>query len=205
MEHTVTRMNGTRFQPDNEESASPTPVTYKELEFLFRILRGKGHEYEHYESSFEKTVRDVFIDEKINFLYEPLKFRIHDLDKLKPWEYTYTPDFLLEMKVNGKVVIVEAKGRKYFDDSIFRKYSLFMKQYSDRFYFVIITDMPYDSISKGLGKLGNGSKISNEIWNVNHIHQGDNWKEHEEEEKKFIKIKLDNLAAKTHMLILRTV
>lgn len=185
------------------DSRAKTPITYAELESLFNLLRNEGHEYEHYGSSFEKTVRDVLIEKRIKFLYEPIKFRIPESTKPMTWEYTYTPDFLLKLRVDGKLVLVEAKGCKYFDDNIFIKYPLFMKQYGDRFYFIIITDMPPDKILEGLKKHGGNSKISDEIWNVSHIHHGDDWKEHEEEEKAFIKGKLEELMVKAGMRMLR--
>ncbi len=200
MEHTATRLG--EFQHASEDSPI-APTTYRDIEFLFRVLRGRGHEYEHYESSFERTVSDVLIAEKINFLYEPLKFRIHESDKLRSWERTYTPDFLLNMRIDGKIVLVEAKGRKYFDDHIFTKYSLFMQQYSDRVYFIIITDMPDQSIVKRLCRQEEHSEIANEIWNVSHIHQGYNWEEYEEKEKEFIRRKLKELMEKPSVCMLR--
>ncbi len=201
MEHTGT--DTVRKQQAFADSKDAPVTTTTTLESLFNLLRGKGHEYEHYGSSFEKTVRDTLIEEQLTFLYEPIKFRIPSLDLPRSWEYTYTPDFLLKVKVDGKLVLIEAKGRKYFDSNIFTKYPLFMQQYGDRFYFIIITDLQPEKILEGMNTYGKNSKIADEIWNVSHIHQGDNWKAHEEEEKAFIRARLAELMVKSGMRMLR--
>jgi hypothetical protein len=202
VEHTATRIESGKFQITDEPTQSTSP-TYKELNTLFKLLRGKGHKYEHYESSFEKTVRDALIDESITFLYEPLKFRIPKEDKIGTWEYTYTPDFLLNIRIEGKPVIIEAKGRKYFDENIFTKYPLFLEQYGKRFYFIIITDMPTENILEGVRKYSGDKKIADEIWDVSHIHQGVNWENFKQEESAFIKVKIEALIAKSDIHLLR--
>jgi len=90
--------------------------------------------------SLERFVAEGLVKRKIPFEYEPLEFRLSSIPGEPP---TFKPDFILDIKIRGKKVILEPHGNWDNERNVIgfiRKLSLFKKNYGE--YFVLILIVP---------------------------------------------------------------
>ncbi len=108
-------------------------------------------------SSFEERVEDILNKIQIKHITQH-HINYSDENGSKMWTdesgqqrpYIYTPDFDLESpKYQGKTVILEPHGGRYFNDKFFEKMIRFMdsKEHNSDYYLIMITDRPVAEIN----------------------------------------------------------
>ncbi len=122
----------------------------------------------NYASSFETFMRDLLEQSKIPFLYEKVSFML--TDKITKRQFKYTPDFITELETNGKTVIVETHGAKYFDERNLVKFSEFMKRYGARYHLILVTDISPEKLERKMQQCGISGPIASEIWHTNGLY-----------------------------------
>ncbi len=108
-------------------------------------------------SSFEERVEDILNNLQIRHITQH-HINYSDSNGSKTWTdetgqqkpYIYTPDFDLDSpKYNGKTVILEPHGGRYFKDKFFDKMIRFMdsKEHNSDYYLIMITERPVEEIN----------------------------------------------------------
>ena len=120
-----------------------------------------------FSSKFEANIAATMGVLGIDFHYKGLQFYMEYGDTI----LTYTPDFVLDERVNGKQVLIEPHGKKYIDKRFIEKMHAFEKSSAGRDYYnIIITDkMPKkpDKFKIELRKYGyKPEDICKEVWSV---------------------------------------
>lgn len=134
----------------------------KEGTELKDLLRkdGRGTSAE-YSSSFETFMAGVLKSIGVPFIYEKVSFTLHD--GKTGAQYRYTPDFITDLSVGGKPVVIETHGKQYFSEKDMQKFSDFVRQYGSRYYLVIVTDIKPGQLNDRAQAYGIG-KMADEIW-----------------------------------------
>lgn len=96
-------------------------------------------------SKFERNIAEIFALEGVGYSSNVQRFVVGTDPEGNDIEYT--PDFITDIKINGKTLVVEVHSMKFFDKKSFlEKYRAFHEIYGKDYYFVIFTDMPVEGI-----------------------------------------------------------
>ncbi len=114
-------------------------------------------------SDFERDVAHSLVKAGLAYEYEPYKFFVEIDGRVR----MFVPDFrITNAKMGGKEIILEPHGAAFTDDYFFKKLNAFMdsKEHDSR-YFVLITNMSKEEMTRRLAKLGMKlSDIADDIW-----------------------------------------
>ncbi len=123
-------------------------------------------------SMYEEAFKECLLDLGVRSYYEPFHLWVGPYHGR---ELTYTPDFLTDLSLNGRHVLLEphplrlSKHNRIHND--LSKFERFKLRYGKEFYFVLASDMDYDVIHhRSRMSL---SKFSDEYWEIPHIWQDD--------------------------------
>lgn len=86
----------------------------------------------------ERFVAEELEKRKISFDYEPIEFKLSTTPGEPP---TYKPDFILDVNIDGKKIILEPHGNWKREDRVtnfVRKLSFFKKRYGENFILILI-------------------------------------------------------------------
>ena len=118
---------------------------------------------EHVGSSFEGAIIEKFNEQKIEYKTDWYAFKLFAGKK----PITFRPDFATNLKVQGKRILIEPHGAKYFNKEFIEKMTAFMQSpYHSNYYLIIITDTTKAEINSILSAMHNTTytAICDEIW-----------------------------------------
>jgi hypothetical protein len=123
-------------------------------------------------SMYEEAFKECLLDLGVRSYYEPFHLWVgpyHGRD------LTYTPDFLTELSLNGRQVLLEPHplrlSKHYRIHNDISKFEKFKSMYGKRFYFILASDICDETIHhRSRTPI---SKFADEYWEVPHIWQDD--------------------------------
>ena len=126
-------------------------------------------------SAYEEIFKECLLDLGVKSYYEPFSLWV---GPCHGGDLTYTPDFLTELSLNGRQVLLEphplrlSKHHRIHNDIM--KFEKFKSKYGGRFYFILASDLCDDTIhERARTPL---YKFSDEYWEVPHIwHDSTGW------------------------------
>ncbi len=120
-------------------------------------------------SRYEEVFRTCLLEADISSSYEPFRFYLHKYSEGK--EITYTPDFVTELTVNGKTVLLEPhpmrsmpRGQIVRDLS---KFHSFMELAGKQYHLVLASDLPPGMLKQYVHFQGN--RFFSEYWQIPHL------------------------------------
>jgi hypothetical protein len=144
-----------------------------------------------YRSGFESFTEDMLRISSVGFSYGKTAFSMDDPSN-PGGQRTYVPDFITNLTIGGKTVLLEPHSKNLFSRRHREKFGAFMRDYGNEYYLVIITDM-----ARGDLKGAHGSKIANEIWFVGDLDRWRRGADHLTEEDRFVLAKIRELVKKS--------
>lgn len=128
-------------------------------------------------SRFERIFKRAILDLGISSCYEPYRFKVM-VPNEQIQSITYTPDFVAELLVCGRQVILEPHSllfqqRRDMHLSI-RKYARFKEQWGSMFYLVLASDMEAGIIESIVQKPA--SAFSDEYWFIRHMEKAEEFR-----------------------------
>jgi hypothetical protein len=146
----------------------PGEITAKnELEDYFRAVDDKSNSHgKPYDSYFEAVVADGLRRTGVEFRHAKWSAFLRRAGK-DPFldEGKYVPDFITKLMFGDRIVVIEPHGARCFNDQCYKKYEAFVKERGDKLYFIIITDMPEETLLFNLN-IRHINKIADEVWHV---------------------------------------
>ena len=95
-------------------------------------------------------------------LHETTKFGLVNQNGEK---FSYKPDFILGLEINGKIPVLEVHGHSVFQTKDFHKYSEFRRAYGDRFYSILASDLSPVQLNLLANAAGHDAvELADEIW-----------------------------------------
>ncbi len=121
-------------------------------------------------SVYENAFKGCLLEFGIGSSYEPFSFVVgHYLDKT----ITYTPDFLTELTVKNRRVILEPHPMRYMDRERMymdlTKFNLFKKNYREAFYLIVASDLDKPVMDSKAGIRVSLSDSLDEYWTISRV------------------------------------
>ena len=131
-------------------TSADVPVTVKSLFQLYKLHRKElSPSYKNHrapKSAMERMTAAALSGMGIKFLYEPLLYAIRNdtadggqNSEIRESKY-YSPDFLTNLVIGNRVLLIEPHGSMFFDPATVRKFSRFKEQHKNEYYFMIVTN-----------------------------------------------------------------
>lgn len=117
-------------------------------------------------SWYEEVFKNSLLKLRINADYEPFSLLV---GRHLRRDITYTPDFVTDLEIKGRRVIVEPHGMQFQSlkkiDRMMAKLKFFRNGYKNHFYLIMASDLAYECLK--LRSISDPREVIDEYWETN--------------------------------------